>query len=62
MTVQELKELLNDYPEDMDVMISYNDPGSDEPLVLELSTPDVNTFWDWDEDEVSKPSLIFEIG
>jgi hypothetical protein len=46
----------------MDVMISYNDPGSDEPLVLELSTPDVNTFWDWDEDEVSKPSLIFEIG
>ena len=62
MTVQELKELLNDYPEDMDVMISYNYPASDEPLVLGLSTPDVNTFWDWDEDKVSEPSLIFKIG
>jgi hypothetical protein len=63
MTVKQLIEILSVYPDDMDVVVSYNDPGSDGPLVLPITSGNIDegTFWDWDENKVSDESLIIEI-
>lgn len=63
MTVKKLKQILEFYDDEMEVVIRYNDPGSDEPLYLGFSTTDIDegTFWNYDEEKVSENSVIIEI-
>jgi hypothetical protein len=62
MTVKELIEELKQFPEDIEVVVSYNDPGSDEPLIMGLGSDwDVDTFWDYDGNKESDESLIIRL-
>ena len=63
MTVKQLIEVLSVYPDNMNVVVSYNDPGNDGPTILSINSGNIDesTFWDWDENRISDESLIIEI-